>query len=385
MDLAQKIKDLPLTPGVYLMKDSLGSIIYVGKSVCLKKRVQSYFQNSRAHPQKVKLLVRSIRDLDYIETDTEFEAFMLECRLIKELKPAYNKKMKTPQAYSYIGIRTERGLHHLEITHAPAEEDGNALYFGPYTSRNTVERAVQGIQECYKLMCGNPAFKHSACLNYALGLCIGMCLGGEAAAAYNSVMDKLIDLLQGKDTAILDGMRQRMADAAEAYDFEAAAKYRDYVSAVEFLLHKEAVIGFTAQNRSIAIVEWLDSSSLKLILLRRNTILFSEICRVGKSSAGKRLPAKVKSRILRHFPAAAAALAPKVSKHEIDEAQIIYSYLLGSSSCASYILIREEWLDAGGNCLELDEAVTKLLQPASRERPANLIGSANDANEAVSE
>jgi len=140
------------------MKDGLGHIIYVGKAKQLKRRVKSYFQNSKSHSPKVKQLVRNIKDLDIILTDTEFEAFMLECKLIKEIKPMYNRKMKNPQAYTYIVIEADDKMRSLEITYDPADQKGNHIW-GPYTSRSTVERAVQGIKESSKILCSNPSFK----------------------------------------------------------------------------------------------------------------------------------------------------------------------------------------------------------------------------------
>src|SRR3954464_7995601 len=107
MKLKEKVKSLPHTPGVYLMKDSHGHTIYVGKAKNLKRRVQSYFQHSKAHPQKIKKMVANLNDFDFVLTDTEFEAFLLECKLIKELKPHFNKKMKSPQAYIYLMIKMD--------------------------------------------------------------------------------------------------------------------------------------------------------------------------------------------------------------------------------------------------------------------------------------
>src|SRR5574342_306414 len=107
MNVKEKVKQLPLTPGVYLMKDQQGTVIYVGKAKSLKKRVQTYFQNTASHPQKIKKMVANVDDFDYILTDTEFEAFMLECKLIKELKPQFNKKMKSHLGYNFIAIKTD--------------------------------------------------------------------------------------------------------------------------------------------------------------------------------------------------------------------------------------------------------------------------------------
>src|SRR4051794_8282213 len=116
MSLKEKVKKIPSSPGVYLMKDSQGRIIYVGKSKNLKNRVQSYFHHSKAHSRKVEKLVKTLKDFDYILTDTEFEAFMLECQLIKEWKPFFNAQMKNPLAYTYIVIKMDEEIRGLEIT-----------------------------------------------------------------------------------------------------------------------------------------------------------------------------------------------------------------------------------------------------------------------------
>ena len=132
MNPKEKAKQLPSSPGVYLMKDSYGSIIYVGKSKNLKNRVSSYFQESSTHSNKVIKLVQHLKDFDIIQTDTEFEAFILECKLIKEIQPLYNRLMKNPQSYTYIRIVMDRSSQRIELANRMNEDDGN-LYFGPYT------------------------------------------------------------------------------------------------------------------------------------------------------------------------------------------------------------------------------------------------------------
>lgn len=351
--------NLPLTPGVYLMKDGHGHIIYIGKAKQLKRRVKSYFQNSKSHSPKVKQLVRNIKDLDIIHTDTEFEAFMLECKLIKEIKPMYNKKMKNPQAYTYIVIGADEKIRSLEITYDPVAQEG-AQIFGPYTSRSTVERAVQGIKESSRILCSNPSFKNSLCLNHSLGLCIGMCAGGESAAKYNEIMDKIIALLNSTDSNILKEMEQRMTEAAEHYDFETAAKYRDYIGAVNFLIQKEKVIEFAQENQNIAILEAMNEQTLKLILLKGNRILSHTKLPYDQPNI-THLQAAIKSEIISTFQSEPNQTPVAISRHDIDEAQIIYSYL--KSSYCSYIIVLEEWFAAEPeNLSNLDAAVDELLR-----------------------
>jgi excinuclease ABC subunit C len=344
------------------MKDSLGHIIYVGKAKALKKRVQSYFQNSNSHSPKVKRLVKNIKDLDYTLTDTEFEAFMLECQLIKELKPLYNKKMKNPLAYTYIVIRTSGERRQIEVTYDPGDssaEQENVRLFGPYTSRSTVERAVYGVQESYSILCSNPhAKKASLCLNHSLGLCIGMCAGGEALDKYNGIMDRFVALLDGTKRGILEGMEQQMIVAAENYDFEAAAKYRDNIGAVNSLLQKEKVIEFAEANQKIVIVEPINDQTLKLLLLQGSRILFQTKLELDGSDDSVDLKTEITTIVRDNFRENPPQRFAEISRHEIDEAQIIYSYLKGSS--CSHIIVNEEWL-VPENDTRMNEAVREML------------------------
>nr|WP_307585753.1 UvrB/UvrC motif-containing protein [Paenibacillus wynnii] len=339
------------------MKDSLGHIIYVGKAKQLKKRVQSYFYNSKGHSPKVKQLVRNIRDLEFILTDTEFEAFMLECQLIKEIKPMYNRKMKNPMAYSYIAIRSNEAYRKLEVTY-DFNEDGQNLHFGPYTSRSTVERAVQGIKESQRILCSSPHARTSHCLNHSLGLCIGMCAGGEALEKYNEIIDKIIALLNGTDMSILSDLERRMNEAAERFDFETAAKYRDLTGAVSSLIQKEKVIGFTEENKNIVVLEPMDEGTLKLILIKGSRILFRT--RMDTTPLDiQQLHSCIQSAISDHFKNQPLEAPVEISRHKLDEAQIIYSHL--KSCSGSYLIIPEEWLSEE-NPANLDQAVDGLLK-----------------------
>lgn len=338
------------------MKDSLGHILYVGKSKNLKNRVQSYFQNSKAHTPKIKKLVNHLKDFELIPTDTEFEAFMLECQLIQQLKPLYNKKMKSPLSYTYIVIRKHDGLRRMEITDRPDENDGN-LYFGPFTSRNTVEKAVQGLKETFRIGCSGSSARNTACLNYSLGLCMGMCLGGEALEQYNQVMNRIITLLQGSDRSIPEEMKRRMSDASGRFDFEAAAKYRDCIDAVTSLLNKEKVIAFAEADTNIAIIEYLNGSTLKLFLIKRNAILLSEKYAIEDVET-EQLIAQIKTAILDCFKTQDIPLSPEVIRYEIDAAQIIYSYL--SSGSSKSVVIPDHWLEPA-NRSAIDGALKQLL------------------------
>ncbi|WP_160724744.1 GIY-YIG nuclease family protein [Bacillus sp. USDA818B3_A] len=351
MNLKEKVKSLPLTPGVYLMKDSYGHVIYVGKAKSLKKRVQSYFQHSKAHPQKVKKMVSNLTDFDYLLTDTEFEAFLLECKLIKEIKPHFNKKMKNPQRYTYLVVKKVEGKRILEMSHSIVENDGN-LYFGPFINKNTVENAINGIKEAFKISCSNPSLKNGPCLNYSLGLCIGMCQGGPAVDDYNRILDKIIALLNGADTEILEEIQQKMKAAAEQFQFEAAAKYRNILDAINALLYKEQVIEFTEENQHIVVVESISESAFKLFLIKGNKVLYSEKINNHQN------PGDIKQNLSTYLKESPINSPMVVSKEELDEAQIIYSYLK-SGNCR-YRIIPDDWLESRNTSI-IDSVLEELL------------------------
>lgn len=352
MDLKEKVKNLPSSPGVYLMKDSSGSIIYVGKSKNLKNRVSSYFHSSKSHSPKVVKLVKNIRTFDYILTDTEFEAFMLECKLIKELKPLYNRLMKNPLSYAYIKIKINEKFPDIDFCNEQIESDGN-LYFGPYTNKNTVERAVQGIKENCKLLCSSASRSNSSCLNYSLGLCIGVCMGNVEKEQYDSIIDSIIDLLNGTDRRILDEMEKTMHLAAEKFDFETAAKYRDYISAVSYLLSREKVIEFTEENKNIVFMEILRDNNVKFFLIKGNSVLFNSIYKLDNLDVKQ-----LKAAILISYKNKELNSDLKVDRNGIDEAQIIYSYLKNSN--CRYAILPDKWL-IKDNSIAFEKALAKLL------------------------
>ncbi|WP_218936523.1 GIY-YIG nuclease family protein [Bacillus sp. AFS073361] len=354
MYLRDKVKHLPSTPGVYLMKDSNGQIIYVGKAKNLKNRVRSYFQNSKAHTQKIIKLKASLKDFDYILTDTEFEAFMLECELIYEMKPIFNRMMKNPQSYIYIRIDRDGEYQRIEICKDADKPD--SLYFGPYKSKNLVEKALLGMKDFYKVNCSSPSNKNTPCLNYSFGLCLGMCMGGAALIEYNERMNKIIALLQGFDTSLLSIVEQKMIEASEKFDFEAAGKYRDTLNAIHSLLNKEKVIEFTGSNKKIAVIAPLTDRTYKLFLIQKNKILFSE---KFNWSDPESVHKTIKNSILTIFKATANNSFNKLSRDEIDAAQIIYSYLKGSY--CTYIIISEHLLKPSYTS-KLDGQIYKLMQ-----------------------
>lgn len=338
------------------MKDSLGGVIYVGKSKKLKNRVGSYFQNSKSPSSKLINLVKNLKDFQYILTDTEFEAFLLECELIKKFKPRYNRQMKSPKSYTYIKLKMDKKYPDFQISSEKVESHGN-LYFGPYTSKNTVAAALEGIRQCYKIPCCNNFKKNTSCLNYSLGLCIGMCLNGPPREQYLTIFNKIVNLLSGADKTIISEMEYKMNTAAEKLDFEMAVKYRDYISAINSLINREKVVKFTEENKNIALLEYLNDDIFKFFLIKGNKILFREKYTLKEYEKLKDI---LKASILSCFQHETKKGSIHIGKNQIDESQIIYTYLKSKFNSCKYAIISEKWLNSPNDgCL--DKAIDKLL------------------------
>jgi len=356
MNLKEKVKELPSCPGVYLMKDSLNNVIYVGKSKNLKNRVGSYFINSKSHSPKIIKLVQNLKDFEYETTDTEFEAFLLECKLIKEIKPAYNRLMKNPKSYSYIKIILNEKFPNIETSHESSKTDGN-IYFGPYSRRNIVERGLYGIKECYKILCNNNSKNSSSCINHSLGLCIGMCFNHSALEEYLDILNKIVKLFNGTDDSILNKMECIMNNSSEKFDFENAAKYRDYINAVNYLIDRVNVVKFTETNTNIALLEHLDNNSFKFFLIKGNNMLFKEKYFI-KDYNLKDLKSHLRNEVIRYFNSENTNYPIDIGKEEIDQSQIIYTYLKSKTNNCNYSIISDELLNSPDN---INSLITDLL------------------------
>ena len=241
-DFQHQLKILPDKPGVYIMKNSLGEVIYVGKAKVLKNRVRQYFQNSKNHSEKVRAMVKNIAEFEYIVTDSEMEALILECNLIKKYSPRYNIALKDDKFYPFIKITTNEDFPRVYVTRNFAK-DGNR-YFGPYTNGTAVYEVMGLIKKLFPLRTckktivegGEPT---RACLNYHINLCKAPCAGYVSKAEYWKIIDEIINILNGTDTSIIKNLKLEMEKAAEELEFEKAAKIRDRILAIELISEKQ--------------------------------------------------------------------------------------------------------------------------------------------------
>lgn len=241
-DFQHQLKILPDKPGVYIMKNSLGEVIYVGKAKVLKNRVRQYFQNSKNHSEKVRAMVKNIAEFEYIVTDSEMEALILECNLIKKYSPRYNIALKDDKFYPFIKITTNEDFPRVYVTRNFAK-DGNR-YFGPYTNGTAVYEVMGLIKKLFPLRTCKKAIVEGgeptrACLNYHINLCKAPCAGYISKDEYWEMIDEIINILNGTDTSIIKNLKLEMEKAAEELEFEKAAKIRDRILAIELISEKQ--------------------------------------------------------------------------------------------------------------------------------------------------
>ncbi len=234
-DIAEELKKLPKTPGVYMHKDSLGEVIYVGKAVNLRNRVSSYFRASQTDP-KVRAMVSNIAEFEYISCATEMEALLLECNLIKKYMPRYNILLKDDKSYPYIEVTTAEEFPRV-ISTRRLKRDGSR-YFGPYSDAGAVRRILGMIDEMYMFKkCRQQEFRKGVrpCLNYFIGKCPGVCTGEADREDYNAKIGEVIDILSGRDAAVMARLKSEMETASEEMRYEDAARYRDYMKSLRAL------------------------------------------------------------------------------------------------------------------------------------------------------
>ncbi|APQ97386.1 excinuclease ABC subunit UvrC [Clostridium botulinum] len=244
-DLEYQLKNLPDKPGVYLMKNNLGEIIYVGKAKILKNRVRQYFQKSQKHSEKVKAMVKNIEEFEYIITDSEIEALILECNLIKKYRPKYNILLKDDKHYPFIKVTLAEDFPRV-ISTRKVTKDGSK-YFGPYVDGSSVKDIIELIKKTFPIRTCKKNIVEGAkairpCLNYQIGLCKAPCAQYIKKSEYRETIDDVIKLLSGKHLDIIENFKLNMEKAAENLEFEKAAMLRDKINIIEKIGEKQKII-----------------------------------------------------------------------------------------------------------------------------------------------
>lgn len=278
-ELRRKAMALPLTPGVYIMKNKDKKIIYIGKAKALKNRVSSYFGSHSNHSLKVIRMVENVDDFDYILCDTEFEALVLECSLIKQHMPKYNILLKDDKGYNYIKITKEE---FPRISECKQMDDDNATYIGPFISNFSVKNAVEETLKIFKLPTCNKKFprdynKSRPCLNGFMGNCCALCNGRISKEEYVASVEDAVAFLKGGSAAAVREMTAKMQEYSENLEFEKAAKLRDRIKAIKNLDEKQKVVSINVPEEDVfALVNSTKKACFNVIRFQNGKLTDSE-------------------------------------------------------------------------------------------------------------
>ncbi|MBQ8435222.1 MAG: excinuclease ABC subunit C, partial [Oscillospiraceae bacterium] len=254
-NIEEELSKLPEKPGVYLMHDKAGTVIYVGKAVVLKNRVKSYFRKNK-HNERITQMISNIHYFEYIVTSSEYEALMLECNLIKKYSPKYNVLLKDDKGYPYIKVTVQEEYPRVMFAHK-AVKDGSK-YFGPYFSSWVVNTTIDTLKKLFPLRsCNKKAMNVQGartCLNYHIGLCSGPCAALVSKEKYRKTVNHVCDFLSGKSDAIIEDLKKEMHEKAAELEFEKAAVLRERIKALESFTEKQKVTLNTDDDFDVAAV-----------------------------------------------------------------------------------------------------------------------------------
>lgn len=253
-NIQEELKKLPGKPGVYLMHDEKDAIIYVGKAISLKNRVRQYFQSSRNKGAKIEQMVTHISRFEYIVTDSELEALVLECNLIKEHRPKYNTMLMDDKTYPFIKVTVNEPFPRVMMARRMKKD--KAKYFGPYTSAGAVKDTIELIRKLYHIRSCNRSLpkdigKERPCLNYHIHQCHAPCQGYISGEEYRKSIDEVVRFLNGNYDPILKELEEKMLDASENLEFEKAIEYRELLASVQKIAQKQKITDTAGDDRDI--------------------------------------------------------------------------------------------------------------------------------------
>ena len=271
--IEEELKKLPDQPGVYIMHDEKDAIIYIGKALSLTKRVHQYFQASHDEGIRKKQMVSHIKRFEYIVTDSELEALVLECNLIKEHRPKYNTLLRDDKTYPYIKVTL--GEKYPRVLFSRELKKDKSKYFGPFTSAGSVRDTIDLVQKLYKLRTCNQKFPESfgkkrPCLNYHMNRCLGVCTGEVSEEEYLKNVNEAISFLDGKYQPILKELKEKMEEASKELEFEKAATYRDLIESVKRCVETQKITDSDGEDKDIIALAMDKEDAVVQIFFIRN-------------------------------------------------------------------------------------------------------------------
>ncbi len=361
-NIREQLKKLPDKPGVYLMKNEYGEIIYVGKALSLKNRVRQYFQSAKNQTTKVQVMVSNITEFEYIITDSEIEALMLESNLIKKNQPKYNVLLRDDKSFPYIKVTVMEKYPRILKTRKVYKDGGK--YFGPYTDAGAVNQILDLLNKIYPLKkCSRTHFSknHSVCLNYHIGQCLGPCINEINKADYDRMVDEIIQFLQGKSEKITKHLRDEMMKASGEMDFERAAEYRDYLQSIRSLMEKQKIILASLSDIDvIAVSKGEKECHAMVFFIRRGKLTGRENYIVQATLDDK--PEEISGAFIKQFYSATSFIPKEILVSDgPDEKEVIEQWLSESRGSQVRISIPKK----GEKKALLDMAVKNVIELTS--------------------
>lgn len=265
-EIQEKLQLLPDKPGVYLMKNEDGRIIYVGKAINLKNRVRSYFQSSRNHSPKVRAMVEKIATFEYIITTSEIEALILECNLIKRHRPRYNISLKDDKTYPYIKVTLAEPYPRVHITRRVMKDGGR--YFGPYTNAGAVHETLRLLKKLFPIRSCRRMDSPRPCLEYHIKRCLAPCTGKVSSEQYHQMIEDICLFLEGRSDQVARSLEKKMTEAAEEFRFEQAARLRDQLVAVKKVQEKQNIVTGSGDQDVIGMARVPNNVCMQVFFIR---------------------------------------------------------------------------------------------------------------------
>ncbi len=327
-DFSERLRATPAKPGVYLMRDELGEILYVGKASRLRHRLRSYFTSQSNLPPKIRKLVANVADFEYILTESEQEALILECNLIKRHRPAYNARLKDDKSYPFIKIDVSEDFPQVYITRRVARD--GARYFGPFASASSVRRTLALLKKlfpyrsCTKTITGNDP---RPCLDFYIHRCVGPCIGAVSREQYREIVDQVFLFLEGKTDRVVKAIARRMGEAAEDLEFERAAVLRDQLEAIEKVLEGQKVLDLRSENLDvIAVAPGVREAWVEVFFIRQGKLIGRDHFIMAGTQDDE--PEKVLTAFVKQFYAANPYVPPRILlQHPLEEEASIQQWL----------------------------------------------------------
>lgn len=329
-DIQEELKKLPGKPGVYIMHDERDNIIYVGKAVSLKNRVRQYFQSSRNKGVKIEQMVTHIRRFEYIVTDSELEALVLECNLIKEHRPKYNTMLMDDKAYPFIKVTTNEPYPRVMLARKMLKD--KAKYFGPYTSSQAVRDTIELLHKLYHIRSCNRNLprdvgKERPCLNYHIKQCDGPCQGYISQEEYGKAVQEVIRFLNGNFDGILKELEEKMNAASEALEFEKAIEFRELLNSVKKVAQKQKITDSSGEDRDVlAVASEEEDAVVQVFFIRGGRLIGRDhfYLRISKEEPHKEV---LDSFIKQYYAGTPFIPSELMLPEELDDMQLLEEWL----------------------------------------------------------